>query len=81
MKLKSLVPKRYLRQVVHQFGDAKLVRLTNGQHQLLGGSDAERTAAFEWASLFAHEIVFTHFHRDEAAAPCRSRKPRFAFPA
>jgi hypothetical protein len=62
MKLKNLVPQRYHKQVVQRFGDAKLVRLANGGHELLGGSDAERTAAFEWASLFAHEIVFTHFH-------------------
>jgi hypothetical protein len=32
---------------------------------LIGGTDQDRTAAFEWASLFAHEIIFTHFHRQE----------------
>lgn len=77
MKLQNLVPKRYRKQVVRQFGDAKVVRLPNGQHELLGGTDADRSAAFEWSSLFAHEIVFTHFHR-EAKAPCRTRKPLFA---
>src|ERR1035437_8610392 len=30
MKLQNLVPKRYRKQVVRQFGDAKLVRLPNG---------------------------------------------------
>jgi hypothetical protein len=38
---------------------------------LIGGFDADRTAAFEWTSLFAHEIVFTHFHCD-AQTPCRT---------
>jgi len=49
---------------VHQFGQARLVRLPNGQHELIGGTDADHAAAFEWSSLFAHEIVFTHFHRE-----------------
>jgi hypothetical protein len=77
MKLKNLIPKRYRKQVVRQFGDAKLIRLHNGQHELVGGTDANRSEAFEWVSLFAHEIVFTHFHR-EAKAPCHARKPLFA---
>jgi hypothetical protein len=37
------------------------VKLPNGEHELIGGSDADRAAVFEWVSLFAHEIVFTHF--------------------
>ena len=67
MKLKNLIPLRYRTTLIRQFGQAKLVKLPNGQHALIGGTDAERTAAFEWASLFAHEIVFTHFHREEPA--------------
>jgi len=74
MKLKNLIPLRYRTQLIRQFGEAKLVKLPNGQHELIGGTDTDRTAAFEWASLFAHEIVFTHFHREEPA-----RKP-FYFP-
>ena len=62
MKLKNLIPQRHRRQLVRQPGEACLVRLPNGQHELIGGTDADRTAAFEWTSLFAHEIVFTHFH-------------------
>ena len=77
MKLKNLIPKRYRKQIVRQFGDAKLVRLHNGQHELVGGSDADRAAAFEWSSLFAHEIVFTHFHREDNARS-RPRKSWFA---
>jgi hypothetical protein len=67
MKLKNLIPLRYRTKLVRQFGQAKLVKLPNGQHELIGGSEADRTAAFEWASLFAHEIVFTHFHGQEPA--------------
>jgi hypothetical protein len=67
MKLKNLIPLRYRTTLIRQFGQAKLVKLPNGQHELIGGTDTDRTAAFEWASLFAHEIVFTHFHREEPA--------------
>ena len=76
MKLQNLVAKRYRKQIVRQFGDAKLVRLPNGQHELIGGTDADRANAFEWTSHFAHEIVFTHYHR-EPKTHCRSRKPLF----
>jgi hypothetical protein len=67
MKLKNIIPLRFRRHLVRQFGHAKLVRLPNGQHELVGGTDADRAAAFEWVSLFAHEIVFSHFHREEPA--------------
>ena len=77
MKLKNLIPQRYRRQLVRQFGEASLVRLSNGQHELIGGTDADRAAAFEWTSLFAHEIVFTHFHHG-TQKPCRTRRPFFA---
>ena len=73
MKLKNLIPKR--KQVVRQFGQARLVKLPNGRHELIGGTDQDRTAALEWASLFAHEIVFTHFHREAAVRP--PMKPRW----
>ena len=77
MKLKNLIPQRHRCHLVRQFGEASLVRLPNGQHELIGGTNADRTAAFEWTSLFAHEIVFTHFHR-VAQTPCRTRRPLFA---
>jgi hypothetical protein len=64
MKLKNLIPQRFRTRVIRQFGQARLIRLPNGQHELIGGTDADRAAAFEWSSLFAHEIVFTHFHRE-----------------
>jgi hypothetical protein len=61
MKLKNIIPQCCRSRVVRQFGDAKLIRRPNGQHELVGGTDADRADAFEWASLFANEIVFTHF--------------------
>ena len=76
MKLKILIPLRYRTKLIRQFGQAKLVKLPNGQHELIGGSDTDRTAAFEWSSLFAPEIVFTHFHR-EAESRTGHRKPLF----
>ena len=75
MKLKNLIPQHYRQQVVHQFGDAKIVRYSNGLHELISGTDTDRAAAFEWSSLFAHEIVFTHFHREVKTR--HSRKPVF----
>jgi len=68
MKIQNIIPQRFSRRLVRRFGKAKLIRLSNGQHELTGGTDADRTAAFEWSSLFAHEIVFTHFHRESKLA-------------
>jgi hypothetical protein len=60
MKLNQIIPQRFRGTVVQQFGGARLVRQRNGKHELLGGTGADHAAALEWASLFAHEIVFTH---------------------
>jgi hypothetical protein len=46
-------------KVINHFGNAFLVQRTDGKHELVGGSDGDYTAAKEWVSLFAHEIVFT----------------------
>jgi hypothetical protein len=67
MKLKHIIPQLIRSRRIRQFGHARLVRLPDGQHQLIGGSDADRAAAFEWATLFAHEIVFAHFDHGEKA--------------
>jgi hypothetical protein len=77
MKLKHLFPQRRRNQFIRQFGRAILLRQPNGQHALVGGTDADRIAAYEWTSLFAHEIVFTHFHREDLARS-QPRKPWFA---
>jgi hypothetical protein len=76
MKLKNLIPQRRP-QLVRRFGGAQLVKLPNGQHELLGGTDADRADAFEWVSLFAHEIVFTHYHREPEKPGKRWRVPSF----
>ena len=78
MKLKINLVQRNRNRLVRQFGQAKLVQLPNGQYELIGGTDADRAAAFEWTSLFAHEIVFTHFHR-EAPMPEGPRRTWFPF--
>ncbi|HWY29279.1 MAG TPA: hypothetical protein VNX46_00910 [Candidatus Acidoferrum sp.] len=46
-------------RIINHFGNALLVQRFDGKHELLGGSDGDYTAAKEWVSLFAHEIVFT----------------------
>ena len=68
MKLKNIIPQRCRSRLIRQFGHARLIRLSNGEHELIGGTNADRTSAFEWVSLFAHEIVFTHYHRESKPA-------------
>jgi hypothetical protein len=64
MKLNYIVPNYSARQVVQQFGEAKLIRHTNGKYELIGGKATDVVAAREWVSLFAHDIVFSRaFHR------------------
>jgi hypothetical protein len=46
-------------KIINHFGNALLVQRADGKHELVGGSDGDYTAAKEWVSLFAHEIVFT----------------------
>lgn len=75
MKLNYLIPQRHRRQVIRRFGNAKLLRQANGQHELIGGTNADRQAAFEWVSLFAHEIVFTHFYREAGGGRPQRRGP------
>ena len=43
MKLKNLIPLRYRTKLIRQFGQAKLVKLPNGQHEVIGGTDQDRT--------------------------------------
>jgi hypothetical protein len=44
-------------EVIASWGEAKLVRLTDGRLELKGGSQDDRAAAREWMSLFCHEAV------------------------
>ena len=44
-------------EVVARFGQAALIRQSNGTWQLKGGSEEDRLSAREWISLFMHEAV------------------------
>jgi len=58
MKLKYLLESWLVRgEVVACFGTARLVKQPEGRFQLVGGSEAERSEAREWVSLFLHEAV------------------------
>ena len=59
-------------RIIQQFGDALLVEHASGRHELVGGNAGDLTAAHEWVSLFAHEIVFSRATR-QAVGPCRLR--------
>jgi dissimilatory sulfite reductase (desulfoviridin) alpha/beta subunit len=60
MKIKT-IGKRIVNtaKVINRFGSAWLIRRANGRHELIGGTVGDFTAAKEWASLFAHDIVFS----------------------
>jgi len=45
-------------KIITSFGSASLVQTGKGRHELIGGTADDFTAAKEWASLFAHDIVF-----------------------
>ena len=59
-------------KVINRFGSAWLIRRANGRHELIGGTDSDFTTAKEWASLFAHDVVFTRPVK-------RDRQRRFCF--
>lgn len=50
--------RRHRCRLIRQFGKGKLVRLPDGHHEFIGGTDDDCRDALLWASLFAHEIVF-----------------------
>jgi hypothetical protein len=43
--------------LIASFGKARLVARPDGRAELRGGSDAERTEAKEWISLFMHDAI------------------------
>ncbi len=45
-------------RIIHRFGNAWLIQIAGRKFKLVGGSDEDLTAAKEWTSLFAHDIVF-----------------------
>jgi hypothetical protein len=58
------------RHLIAVFGTARLVKKTDGRHELIGGTADDHAAAREWCLLFAHDVVFT-------SAP--QRNPSIAF--
>ena len=46
-------------EIIAYFGQARLVRRSDSQYELLGGSEDDWAAAREWISLFMHEAVLT----------------------
>jgi len=77
MRLNQLIPKASWWQVVKEFGAAKLIKLPNGRHELIGGTATDLATASEWASLFAHEVVFSQ--RNHVAIPPRSTPLKLYF--
>jgi len=58
MKLKSCDETQARGQeLIARFGQAALLKQSNGTWQLKGGSDDDRLSAREWISLFMHEAV------------------------
>ena len=47
------------------FGKARLIRKSDGRHELVGGTADDRTTAREWCSLFAPDVVFSDASRQE----------------
>ena len=62
----------HTRRIINRFGNAWLIRSESGKHELVGGSDDDYTAAKEWVSIFAHDIVFSRAEK-------RLRQARFGF--
>jgi len=46
-------------ETIAAFGHARLVRQTDGRHELIAGTAEDAADARDWCSLFAHEIVFS----------------------
>jgi hypothetical protein len=44
-------------KLVAAFGEAKLVKLSDGRYELRGGRPEDHFEAREWASLFMHEAL------------------------
>ena len=43
--------------VIATFGRATLVKTPEGKYELRGGSKEDRLTAYEWISLFMHQVV------------------------
>jgi hypothetical protein len=74
MKIKT-IGKRLVNtaKVINRFGNAWLIRRVNSRHELIGGTDGDFTAAKEWASLFAHDVVFSRPVKRQRRFPFAAR--------
>jgi len=55
-RVNGVTDSRYWNEIAC-FGRARLLSRSDGQVELHGGSDADRTEAKEWISLFMHDAV------------------------
>ena len=46
-------------RIVQRFGEARLFQRPDGKHELIGGTTDDIANANDWASLVAHEVVFS----------------------
>jgi hypothetical protein len=81
MKIKKryqipLVALMFPTTTIARFGPARLVRRADGRHELIGGTAAHHTAAREWCSLFAPEVVFNTGGLPQGAARTRWHRQR-----
>ena len=44
-------------ELIASWGDAELIRRSDGRYELRGGTPDDRQAAREWISLFYHEAT------------------------
>ncbi len=54
-------------EIIARFGDARLIRHLDGQHELVGGTPDDLVAAREWCSLYARDLVFSCAVRRKSA--------------
>ncbi len=60
---------------MQKFGEASLLRRPDGKHELVGGTAEDIATANDWASLIAHEVVFSHPNWKRGGAPALKSKP------
>ena len=60
-------------QTINRFGNAWLIQMADRQFRLVGGGPDDLAAAEEWASFFAHEVVFSQSQIPKRAGDFRQR--------
>ena len=75
MKTNHRISNQQPGRIVQKFGEAKLFRKPDGKHELIGGTADDIATANDWASLIAHEVVFSHPNRKWRRAITAKSKP------